>query len=194
MKSLFQELISILTITFTSFFEWVPHYWVQVHLLPGKSWTVVQRLDPFSLPSYSGRKLHVFLSPEEQDGNRWYKTSNAFICYCGQEGQNSLFKAVKKKTGPTKISQRHMQQKSVTLLKKEVQSSGGFSCVKVKTVCMKEGRKNQVSWLSWIRFFFFFFSRDRANLPLAFCGGINQNDDVACPLWTSGLNEAFSCD
>lgn len=38
-----------------------------------------------------------------------------------------------------------MQQKNWTLLKREVHSSGGFSYVKVKTVCIYEGRKKESS-------------------------------------------------
>lgn len=59
-----------------------------------------------------------------------------FFCYCGQEGEKSLFKAAKENTGDkkkeaktTEMYQRHMQRK-----RKEVHNSGGFSCVKVKTL------------------------------------------------------------
>lgn len=69
-------------------------------------------------------------------------------------------------------------------------SSGDFSYVKVKTICMKEGRR--IKFRHWVKSDL--FSWDWANLPPAFCGGINQKDDVACLLWTSGLNEAFSHD
>lgn len=61
--------------------------------------------------------------------------TNIFFCYCGQEGEKSLFKAAKENTGDkkkaktTEMYQRHMQRK-----RKEVHNSGGFSCVKVKTL------------------------------------------------------------
>lgn len=75
-------------------------------------------------------------------------------------------------------------------------NSGGFSCVKVKT--LYEGRKKE-RIKSFDRVQSDFLSWDRANFPPALwtytvrllCD-INPNHDEACLLLTSGHNEAFS--